>query len=242
MFYVRITPQHIASGATPPRDISTHTHASRAAPPHRAMPRPTERNGIQPASRVERVERDYHGVDVRRALRRLSPPPAPHAATSAPRSTSDTTREPSRASLTGPCFVRQHSNAFNQPLAWDITRVTTMVSMFQVRYTPRPTPPPAPHAATCNLRHHVRAKLRLSTEPCRPAVCNGIQPVARMGYLERDHHGFDVPSAQRATLCTSPPRHAAACHPPPSVGQAAPHSPGHASSGRAQAHSTSRLR
>ena len=115
MFYVRITPQHIASGATPPRDISTHTHASRAAPPHRAMPRPTERNGIQSAARLGYLEGDHHARHVP-STRHSTPPP--HHST--PHHTP-----------TGPCLVRQDAPLFNQPLAWNVSSVTTMHNMFR---------------------------------------------------------------------------------------------------------------
>ena len=38
------------------------------------------------------------------------------------------------------CDTRQDARAFNQPLSWDISSVTYMVSMFAVRCSPRPAP------------------------------------------------------------------------------------------------------
>ena len=113
------------------------------------------------------------------------------------------TREPSRTTHEWSCLLRQGASEFNQPLAWDTSRVTTMQGMFRVRYTPRHAHRPWQHTcnATCNHSH--------PRKPCRAihpiwplpgcaswaGIRTGIQPAARVERVERDHHARYVPGA-----------------------------------------------
>ena len=197
MFYVRC-------GVPPPT-----TRASHAVPPHRPIPCPVVRRGIRQATGVGYLEGDQHAMGVPSALH-ANPhcPTAPRCHVSPPTSRRELSRTSPPSGLSHP----QGASAFNQPLAWDTSSVTTMQGMFRVRITPQ-------HAhcspgATCTLRHHARVKPRLPrTGPCFvqssrasphrampcPAVRKRIRQAACVRHLERDHHASDVLCAHHAT-------------------------------------------
>ena len=104
------------------------------------------------------------------------------------------TQDPSRLPLpTAPRLVWQNAQAFNQPLAWDVSSVTSMAYMFKVRSAAClriacPTPP-ATQDPSC---------LPLPTTSSSLAERTCFQPAACLDIFERDQqHGWDVHSAQR---------------------------------------------
>ena len=90
------------------------------------------------------------------------------------------------------CLARQNAQAFNQPLAWDVSSVTSSVSMFYV------------HSSTClrtacltppaDARSISPPTVRLASP--RSPGCIRFQPAACLGRLERDQYGWDVQGAQ----------------------------------------------
>ena len=138
--------------------------------PLRALPRICSR-ALSPAPCLHRG---------RPAITRRLPPPGPHLAPPAsqpctacstcapPRALSQSAVEPAPARCVNrdrppppartsprtacpPFDSRQSASAFNQPLSFDTTSVTSMYGMFRVRSSPCPAPnlqsSPAPHAA-----------------------------------------------------------------------------------------------
>ena len=194
-------------------------HAARALPPAHALPPPAHtslrivrppfdsagRVGVQPAAELRHLQRHGHGLHV---LRALLPVPCPqsavesllHAACAAV-----VRRLPGRTSprtVCPPFDSRQYASAFNQPLSFDTSSVTTMAYMFYVRSSPCPAPNLQSSPLPCTLRLH-----RDRTPPsCLPAhlapqrmpsvrlsaVCEGVQPAAEPRHLQRHTHGSDV--------------------------------------------------
>eukprot|EP00964_Phaeocystis_antarctica_P102341 scaffold67699_cov63-Phaeocystis_antarctica.AAC.1 len=174
----------------------------------------------------------------------LLAPPSP-AASRLPARTSSRTACP-------PFDPRQGASAFNQPLSFDTSSVTTMYAMFHVRSFPCPAPnlqssPPLHAACTAVARRlpppgphvvpHRMPSFRLS------AVRVGVQPAAELRHLQRHNHARHVLRALLPVHCPeyavepSPSRWTAVCagpHPHP-----APHTP-LSSLGRTRWRSTSR--
>ena len=108
--------------------------------------------------------------------------------------------------------TRQSATAFNQPLSFDTSKVTTMRSMFAVR-SARALPPLSldsgpPRACRLRRRHPAPSRLpgRTSSHTARPpfdsAVRVGVQPSAELRHVQRHEHVPHVLRALRA--CPAP--------------------------------------
>ena len=128
-------------------------HPTPSRPPGRTSSRNTcppfdsaGRVGVRPRAQLRHVQRHAHAPDVRGALRAralgptlsVSPPvDAKHvAATQRPHASRPAPLPASHARLS----TRQAASAFNQPLSFDTSKVTTMERMFAVR-SARALPP-----------------------------------------------------------------------------------------------------
>ena len=177
-----------------------HRHA-RFTPPltsRRTSPRLAVRTSFQPATCLGCLEHGQHVQYVRCTQRRL--PSAPQ----------DSSRLPL---TTAARLARQGAQAFNQPLAWDVSNVTSMNQMFYVRsaaclLTACSMPPTTQDV-------FVSPPTSRHTSP-RLAVCTQFQSATCLGRLERDQHGQNVPGAQR-----HPPLH----HAKPPATAASPSTP-----------------
>jgi len=99
--------------------------------------------------------------------------------------------------------TRQRAYAFNQPLSWDTSSVTTMDSMFQVRSARAPASRPhtwvfclhaaCAAAAPSPSRVHARlSPLFLCCFPFDSAGRNRVQPAAELGHVQRHDHARHV--------------------------------------------------
>ena len=177
------------------------------------------------------------------------PPPGPHLA----------------AHRTRLLSTRQKAKAFNQPLSFDTSRVTTMDTMFYVHSACalRPhrlqsslpfctlhalSPPHRPPRLPAHTPPHIKCP------PVDSAACDGVQPAAELRHVQRHGHALHAQGAlcsrvlRPHRLQSSPPLHAtcASTAPPTilSASQTAPRSPTSygplLSRGRKRRHSTSR--
>eukprot|EP00964_Phaeocystis_antarctica_P094239 scaffold60987_cov51-Phaeocystis_antarctica.AAC.1 len=103
---------------------------------------------------------------------------------------------PCPAPYAPPFDSRQYASAFNQPLSFDTSSVTTMVYMFGVRSSPCPAPKlqstspapglhrgrPPPPASFPSPPPHCMPPFRLS------AGREGVQPAAELRHLQRHEH------------------------------------------------------
>ena len=111
--------------------------------------------------------------------------------------------------------TRQGASAFNQPLSFDTSSVTTMHRMFAVRSAHALAPqhsqpdPLAVHAARALPPAHAlpppsaQNSPRIAHPPFDSAGCDGVQPAAQLRHVQRHGHEPHVPRALRA--CPSPP-------------------------------------
>eukprot|EP00964_Phaeocystis_antarctica_P072166 scaffold44095_cov50-Phaeocystis_antarctica.AAC.2 len=130
-----------------PSSLPAHTSPRIVRPPFDSA----GRVGVQPAAQLRHVRRHNHVRHVRGALRACSiAPPNLHrralspcmplvctAAGPHPPASRPTPRPASYALLS----TRQGASAFNQPLSFDTSSVTTMYHMFSVRSTHALAPP-----------------------------------------------------------------------------------------------------
>eukprot|EP00964_Phaeocystis_antarctica_P092873 scaffold59814_cov56-Phaeocystis_antarctica.AAC.1 len=157
---------------------------------------------------------------------RSSPCPAPNLQSSplpcallAPRSpaASRPPCTPRPRTVCPPFDSRQNARAFNQPLSFDTSSVTSMQSIRASSLhaacpaVARRLPPPGPHLAP-----HRMPSLRLS------AVRVGVQPAAELRHLQRHEHAADVhgallpvPCSQNCSRALSPARCLRRGRPPP---------------------------
>eukprot|EP00964_Phaeocystis_antarctica_P103321 scaffold68611_cov53-Phaeocystis_antarctica.AAC.1 len=151
--------------------------------------------------------------------------------------------------------TRQGANAFNQPLAFDTSKVTNMDQMFVVRSARALAPSLgralAVHAACaaaalCPSRHPARTSPRIVRPPFDSAERGGLQPAAELQHVQRHEHVRRVLRALRACSAPQPSVGPSPCTPlalslPPS--RPAPRSASHAPSfrlGSSRRRSTSR--
>eukprot|EP00964_Phaeocystis_antarctica_P138816 scaffold103466_cov54-Phaeocystis_antarctica.AAC.2 len=110
-----------------------------------------------------------------------------------------------------PFDSRQYASAFDQPLSFDTSSVTTMYGMFYVRSSPRPAPNPqssppctlrAPRSPailpppSLNLAPHRMSSFRLS------AGRAGVEPAAELRHLQRHNHIRHVLGALLPVPCS----------------------------------------
>eukprot|EP00964_Phaeocystis_antarctica_P069243 scaffold42036_cov45-Phaeocystis_antarctica.AAC.2 len=162
----------------------------------------------------------------------LQPSPAPHdAACPAVACRLPPSLHTSPRTVCPPFGSRQTASAFNQPLSFDTSSVTTMYAMFWVRSSPCPAPilqssPPLHAACTAAARRlpppgphtfplHRMPSVRLS------AVHAGVQPAAELRHLQRHEHAIHVlrallplPCPQSAVESSPAPPFSAICRPP----------------------------
>ena len=230
MFLVRSSPCPAPNlQSSPPLHAACSAVARRLPPPrpHLATHRmpsvrlPAVRAGVQPTAELRHLQRHGHAQHVlwirallpvpcsqpavepspARCVRRgRPPPPASRLVYLAPH------RMPSCSDS------RQGGSAFNQPLSFDTSSVTSMYSMFHVRFSPCPAPnlpssplpnavrappspaalpPPGPHLAA-----HRMPSVRL------PAVRFGVQPAAELRHVQRHEHGLHVRGAFLPVPCS----------------------------------------
>ena len=208
MFYVRSAACLCTARPTPPatQDLFFSPLTS-----HRASPCLAVCTQIQPATCLERLKRDQHGQNVPGAQRHL---PLHRAQSHCHRVTIYNTQDPSRLPFpTAHRLAWQSARAFNLPLAWDVSSVTSMYAMFSVRsaacfratcLTPTATQDPSRLTRATPQRRTIHLAFPSHNPPC-PSVCIRIQPAARLGRLERDQHVLDVCCAQRHVALV--PRH-----------------------------------
>eukprot|EP00964_Phaeocystis_antarctica_P102552 scaffold67892_cov48-Phaeocystis_antarctica.AAC.1 len=207
MFYVRSCPCHAPNLQSSPPLHAACTAVARRLPPPGPNLAPYRmpsvrlsavRVGVQPAAELRHLQRHNHVPDVRgallplpcpksadepapaRCLHRGRPPPSRLQASTSPRTACP------------PFGSRQGASAFNQPLSFDTSGVTSMTSMFHVRSSPCPAPnlqsSPPPHAACTavarrlpppgpHLTPHRMPSVRLSAV----RVC--VQPAAGLRHL-----------------------------------------------------------
>ena len=76
------------------------------------------------------------------------------------------------------CFGanRQSAQAFNQPLSFDTSSVTSMSKMFQVRTLPlaMPSVQSVPQCTRCVRRQNAVSRSRTSHPPASPSTCLGV--------------------------------------------------------------------
>eukprot|EP00964_Phaeocystis_antarctica_P007052 scaffold3824_cov58-Phaeocystis_antarctica.AAC.1 len=155
-------------------------------------------------------------------------------------------RLPPADPYTSPCTAfppfdsRQTASAFNQPLSFDTTSVTTMFYMFGVRSSPYPAPNLQPISLLCTLRawcgrppppacrlvylapHHIPS-FRLS------AGRGCVQPAAELRHLQCHHHEPHVRGALLPVPCPRSAVEPSLAHclhrgrPPPPGPHLAPH-------------------
>ena len=108
---------------------------------------------------------------------------------------SDATRhgapDPSRLLLsTAPRLARQNAIGFNQPLAWDVSSVSSMNQMFWVRSA-------ACLRTACLML--LPRKIHLASHRALPRLAErtSFQPAARLERFEREQHEPDFLCAQR---------------------------------------------
>ena len=176
------------------RKHQPHARSFSPLPSHRASLRLTVSISVQPAAHLGRLKRDQHGPNVLCAQRHLCITHQPPATCEHQHHAGYFLPPPShRASPR----LGQGAQDFNEPLAWDVSSVTSMDGMFAVRGTASAllaTPPP---------RASTRCKFCYFTvaSPCL-AGCTSFQPAACLGRLKRDRHEPDVRGA-RLFFCTA---------------------------------------
>ena len=137
----------------------------------------------------------------------LAPPPRPRPPASPPACR--------RSFYAASLSTRQSASAFNQPLSWDMSGVTTMHSMFAVRSARAPASSLHSFGSTaCNLLAPPPPPRPPASRPaCRPsfyafpfdsAGSVGVQPAAELGHVQRQRHELHVSRALRACPCQQP--------------------------------------
>ena len=172
---------------------------------------------VQPAAELRHVQRHKHGVDVWGALRAC-----PALSLHSLRSPCCLRHRPPHPTLPPafphvapppmlPLCTRQWASAFNQPLSFDTSNVTSMAGMFSVRSARAlpstsivgpslllaPTTPPRPTACLPACRPSSYAA------PFYSAVRIGVQPAAELRHVQCHRHGEDVSGALRARALPS---------------------------------------
>ena len=118
----------------PHRMINATCYARSISPPafHRALPCSAVCTRFQPAACLGCLEHDQHGVHVLCAQRCLPLHRLPDATPATPRATR-ATRATNTAHAFSPPLAWQWAQGFNQPLTWDVSSVTSMDGVFEVR-------------------------------------------------------------------------------------------------------------
>ena len=103
--------------------------------------------------------------------------------------------------------TRQYAPAFNQPLSFDTSSVTTMYQMFEVRSAralPSNSTVGSSQHAACAAAAPTPSRLPACMSPlflCFPfdsAGSVGVQPAAKLRHVQRHRHAKDVSGALRA--------------------------------------------
>jgi hypothetical protein len=206
MFYVRSAHVPLAPKPFSPcmplvcRHHITGPPASRLAPllPRIACPPfdSAARVGLQPATELRHLQRHVHELHVLRALRACPWPPsllrvAPRACrlscrhhTTGPPASRLAPLPPASHALPS---TRQLASAFNQPLSFDTSSVTTMYGMFQVRPARVPLAPSL-------LRVGPHACRRCRLVPSLPPPGTHLAPITRPPF---DSRSTRTPSTSR---------------------------------------------
>ena len=197
--YARLRRRH----PTPSRLLS-RTSSHIACPPFDSA----EREGVQPAAQLRHVQGHDH---VRHVLGALRACPGPHSLESVTPRTYQLRRPHWTVPLLAPhgrLSTRQSASAFNQPVSFDTSKVTTMYQMFYVRSARALSPTALSRAPLCIMLAspppNALTPLGPYLLPYRmPAFFDsagreGVQPAAQLRHVQGHEHAPDVPGALRA--------------------------------------------